>query len=64
MTLAIDERLLRPTEVAELLGVSRTKAYQLIQDGRIPVVRVTGSVRVPHRALMAWIAAQTTQPAA
>ncbi len=58
------ERLLRPAQVAEILGVSRSKAYSLIQSGRIPAVRVTGSVRVPHRALMAWIAAQTTQPAA
>ncbi|MCA1572700.1 MAG: helix-turn-helix domain-containing protein [Chloroflexi bacterium] len=47
--------LLRPAEVAELLGCSRSKAYQLIQARRIPALRVAGSVRVPRAALLAWI---------
>jgi excisionase family DNA binding protein len=53
---AMAERLmLRPTEAAEALGVSRSKAYELIASGELPVVRVGGCVRVPVAALREWI---------
>jgi excisionase family DNA binding protein len=48
--------LLRVPEAAELLAVSRTKVYQLIASGDIPVVRIGKSVRVARRELerLAW----------
>jgi excisionase family DNA binding protein len=54
--------LLRPAEAAALLGVSRSKLYQLIVANEIPSVRLTGSVRVPRRALLEWIEQQTVVP--
>jgi excisionase family DNA binding protein len=39
--------LLRPTEVARRLGVSRTWLYEAARDGRIPSVRIGG----PHGPL-------------
>lgn len=51
----MDKLLLRPSEVAELLSVSRTKAYELIAAGVLPSVRVGSSVRVPVVQLQAWI---------
>jgi excisionase family DNA binding protein len=53
--------LLRPREVAEELGISRALAYRWAQQGIIPSIRVGRSVRIPHDALLAWIAAQTQQ---
>lgn len=54
--------LLRPPEVSEMLGVSRALAYRWAQTGVLPVIRVGRSVRIPHDALVAWIAARTQQP--
>jgi excisionase family DNA binding protein len=38
--------LLRASEVARRLNISRSLAYQLIQTGKIPVIRINHSVRV------------------
>jgi len=53
--------LLRGTEVAVELGISRALAYRLMQNGTLPVVRVPGgrAVRVPRAALLRWIDEQT-----
>lgn len=47
--------LLRPAECADAIGVSRSKAYELISSGEIPSIRLGGSVRVPVEALREWI---------
>ncbi len=57
-------RLLRIAEVAAVLGVSRSKAYQLAQAGDIPTIRMGASVRVPSAALAAWVESRTQKPAA
>lgn len=54
--------LLRPAEVAEMLSMSRSKVYALVAAGRLPAVRAMGSVRVPRRALSAWIVQNTEGP--
>ncbi len=56
-----DRLMLRPTEAAETIGVSRNKAYELIAAGEIPSVKVGGCVRVPVAALQSWIARQLTE---
>ncbi len=38
------------------LGLGRSKIYQLINDGSIPVVRIGKSVRVEAKALEEWVA--------
>jgi len=55
MTATPDRLMLRPSEAAEALGVSRSKAYELIASGEIPSVHVGGCLRVPVDALKAWI---------
>ena len=47
--------LLRPEEVAQVLGVCRSKAYALISEGHIPSMRIGASVRVPMDRLRAWV---------
>ncbi len=53
--------LLDSREVARLLGVGRTKAFELMA-GALPVVRIGRSVRVSRSALELWIAAESTHP--
>ena len=56
------ERLmLRPSEAADAMGVSRSKAYELIANGEIPSVRLGGCIRVPVEALKEWIARSVTR---
>jgi excisionase family DNA binding protein len=55
--------LLRAAEVAELLGISRAKAYRLMQRRELPVVTFGKSVRVPREPLLDFIRAATQPPA-
>jgi excisionase family DNA binding protein len=60
----VDEvRLLRISEVAELLKISRTKVYELVAKGEIPSLHLGRSRRVPLRALRDWIIAETERAA-
>lgn len=49
---------LRPAEVADALGIGRSKVYELLAAGTLPSIRVGASVRVPTEALRVWIAQQ------
>ena len=60
----MNNRLLyRIAEAAEVLGVSRSKAYELVASGEIPSVRLGGTVRVPADALKSKIDEQVKQHA-
>ena len=55
----VEKPLLAVTEAADLLGIGRTLAYELVRryeasGGRegLPVIRVGGCLRVPRWALM------------
>ena len=48
-------RLLKPMEVASLLSISRSFAYQLLQTGTIPVVRIGKACRVRPQDLETYI---------
>jgi excisionase family DNA binding protein len=67
MTNQSDERqplLLRGEEVADALGISRALAYRLMQNGTLPTVRVSRSVRCPRAALLEFVAVNTRQSGA
>src|SRR5438445_5502165 len=49
-TLLVDSR-----EVARLLGIGRTKAFELMAREQVPVVRIGRCVRVSRHALESWI---------
>lgn len=53
--------LLRIPEAAALLAISRTKLYELVEQGAIPHVRVGQSIRIPRRRLLAWLEANTRE---
>ena len=54
----MERLLLRPDEAAEIIGISRSRMYQLLSTGELPVVKVGNSLRVPLERLRAWIDAQ------
>jgi excisionase family DNA binding protein len=51
--------LLEAREVARLLGVGRTKVYELIARRELPVISIGRCVRVPVQQLQVWIASHT-----
>ena len=51
----MEPELLDPATAARLLGVGRTTIYSMIARNRVPVVRIGRSVKIPRRALLAWI---------
>ncbi len=42
---------LKVPEVAEVLRIARSRAYELVTDGKIPSVRIGRSIRVSRREL-------------
>ena len=49
---------LKVPEVAKVLRIARSRAYELVAHGQIPAVRIGRSVRVPRRELDQWLADQ------
>ena len=50
--------LLKPSEVARMLGVSRAWLYDAAKDGRVPSIRLggpDGPVRFVERDLVEWL---------
>jgi excisionase family DNA binding protein len=47
--------LLRADEVAKMLGLGRTKVYEMTASGELPTVRIGTAVRVSRKALSKWI---------
>ena len=45
-TTATKKELLNPAEVQEMLGIGRTKVYELITRRELPAVRIGRAVRV------------------
>lgn len=54
-TLPERDQLLKPGEVAEMLQLSRSKAYRLMQQKEIPTVRMGRTVRVKRSDLEEYI---------
>lgn len=49
---------LKVPEVAKVLRIARSRAYELVAEGQIPAVRIGRSVRVPRHELDRWLADQ------
>ena len=46
---------LKVPEVAEMLQIARSRAYELVGSGEIPSVRIGRSVRVSRKELDRWL---------
>lgn len=49
---------LKVPEVAQVLRIARSRAYELVAEGEIPSVRIGRSVRVSRRELERWLEGQ------
>jgi len=47
----MDKLLLKPYEAAEVLGICRSKLYQLLRNGTVISVRIGGCRRIPAASL-------------
>jgi excisionase family DNA binding protein len=54
----MDRLLLRPSEAAEILGLSLSKVYALLAAGELPAIKIGDSTRVPVVELQEWLAAR------
>lgn len=52
----MDRLLLTPEDAADVLGVGRTKLYELLRVGAIESVRIGRARRVPAEALHDYVA--------
>jgi excisionase family DNA binding protein len=52
----MDKLLLTPTEAAALLGIGRSKVYELLKTGQLPSVRIGTCRRVPADAVQKFVA--------
>jgi len=51
--------LLRVNEVAQILRIGRTKAFQLLAEGELPAIRIGRAVRIDRRQLIEWLESRT-----
>lgn len=52
MNTGIDKRLcVKVKETAEMLGISRNFAYQLVREGKLPSIRFGKRILIPRAAL-------------
>lgn len=47
--------LLTVPQAAHLLGLKKSKVYEMAKTGEIPVVRFGRYVRVPRKELVKWV---------
>lgn len=50
--------LLKINDVMARLQIGRNQAYQLVNSGQLPVIRIGKSIRIPVDGLRRWIESQ------
>ncbi len=50
-----DQLAISVAEAADRIGISRSKAYQLVASGDLPTVRIGGKTLVPVERLRRWV---------
>ena len=53
--------ILTVSQVQQILGLSRPKAYELVHTKGFPTVRIGRAIRVPREAFMRWMDKQKDQ---
>lgn len=56
---ALTQRTYRVEEIASLLGIGRTSAYNLVKQGLFKTVRIGTSIRVSKKSFDEWLDSQT-----
>ncbi len=50
-----DKLLLKVMEAGEMLGVGRSRMYEMLYTGEIPSIRIGKSYRIPLKSLNQWV---------
>jgi excisionase family DNA binding protein len=53
--LKMDKKLLDVKEVAELLGVSMVTVHRMKREGKIPYIKIGGSLKFDREDIYKWI---------
>jgi len=51
--------LLTVSEMAKILRIGRSSAYELCKQKEFPVIRIGKNIRIPQRALLDWVERQS-----
>src|ERR1700674_268823 len=51
----VEPLLVRPVEAARLLGIGRSKLFEMVARNELPVIRLGRCVRIPRRELATWV---------
>ena len=53
-----EQLLISVPRAAQMLDISKSKLYELINDGTVPAIRIGKSIRIPLDWLRKWLAEQ------
>ena len=59
----MDKLLLKISEAGEMIGVGRSRMYEMVYTGEIPSIRIGKSIRIPVDALRKWVEERETNAA-
>lgn len=54
----VEPLLVRPVEAARLLGIGRSKLFEMLARNELPVLRIGRCVRIPRDELRRWVGEQ------
>lgn len=52
---SVETLLLTTEEAAIVLGIGRTKVFEMLAAGELPAIRIGRCVRIPRHQLIGWI---------
>ena len=55
----MEKMLLNVEEMAQVLGIGRSKAYELVHSAGFPMIRIGRTMRIPKAQLEIWIKNET-----
>lgn len=55
-----DKRVYRVDEIAEILGISNSSAYDLVKKGYFKTVRIGTAIRISKKSFDEWLDSQVT----
>lgn len=50
----VEREWLTVAEVQRILGIGSTKAYEMVQSGELPAIRIGRSLRIHRRDMAEW----------
>ena len=54
-----EPRTYKVEDIAEILCIGRTSAYNLVRDGHFKVVRIGNAIRISRKSFDEWLDEQT-----